>query len=1279
MKPMRYISLIIALLSVLGLAAQQQQSQYALYNYRNDGDFNAWLNIDVDSITYSNIGLDSVEYDNIVTQEVWTPDSCYRIPIEVIDSIGFRAPAPEFKDGIFLITEEHLPYIIAVDDESVTFSNDTPSLLMPYTGQIMYSDLTTEPFYMGFAGRIVELQTTEEGITYRCEPVSPSEVYNRYLNVFKVVTDPDNVLDPYTRPRHAPKRSIFGGIAEDGLITIPDIKIKFDTSLNKWAGCSGNVTIDAKISNSVEYVICVGMLDADFVNIKHTKKVNWSLGTSYKIEKFDDKEDSYEEWLDTPFFTWGCPWLGLNLYCGLFFDVKANLELIAKFPVYESTSVEEYYFGTDVGWTNPIVTQFNSGGWSSTRDEQIDALVDDTEVKVKLSGSISFGPVIKASFQVWKPNWLSFDVRAKGGLELSGECAMDLWALVHGEDVIYKTISEDTKITSGLKIALELHGTAMKKDCTFASVSRILFKTEHYLFPRFTQPAFPKYINGTWEGGVSPLSVYTVPSNNLLLPGKVGLSVYDELGNKISTSYESIWFFGGDWEKSWLQSDVSNLECGKTYIVRPFFRMLNINEVLASPSSQFTVPEPMTLDINTPLNSVTLGKGQEGFYAINGGWGEYSAHSSMKAICDAEIVMNNDKPYVKISASNRMTGPATVTVKDLRAGTTETILISVSDDEPVGDHEWVDLGLPSGTLWATCNVGANSPEEYGDYFAWGETEPNNIYDWIMYKWMNAGWSSWTQINKYTFADGQTEACWYSDGTFIGDNNMELDSEDDAATANWGSGWQMPSIDQMDELLNSEYTTTEWTTMSGVNGRKVTSKVNGNSIFLPAAGHYYDTSLLYEGSDGDYWSRSLSTIYSNCACGLGFYSRDIITSNNSSRYFGQSVRPVRIQKNDEEHEYVDLGLPSGTKWATCNVVANSPEEYGDYFAWGETAPKDEYNWSTYFDTDDGGSTFKKYNNNGGLTELQPADDAATANWGSGWQMPSIDQIEELINSDYTTTEWTTQGGVNGRLITSKSNGNSLFLPAAGYRYDTSLLFNAGSGGSFWSRSLFADDSDYACSLYFYSGDIDGRDSGRVHGRSVRPVRVQKNNEEHEYVDLGLPSGTKWATCNVGANSPEEYGDYFAWGETAPKDYYDWSTCFDTNDNGSTFKKYNRNGGWTELQPTDDAATKNWGSPWHMPTFVQMQELLDNCTREWTTQGGVNGILVTGPNGNTIFLPAAGYRWVGELDGAGSYGHYWSSALNPGYATYANYLIFGSGSWGWYSYGRGYGQSVRAVRP
>lgn len=194
----------------------------------------------------------------------------------------------------------------------------------------------------------------------------------------------------------------------------------------------------------------------------------------------------------------------------------------------------------------------------------------------------------------------------------------------------------------------------------------------------------------------------------------------------------------------------------------------------------------------------------------------------------------------------------------------------------------------------------------------------------------------------------------------------------------------------------------------------------------------------------------------------------------------------FEREEEAHEYVDLGLPSGTLWATCNVGANSPEEYGDYFAWGETAPKDKYYWSTYFDTDNG-SSLKKYYNYGGLTELLPEDDAATANWGSGWQMPSLAQIQELYNSSNTTREWTQMNGVNGRKITSKSNGNSIFLPAAGYRYDTSLG-DAGSDGYYWSRLLNTSYAGLAYDLYFNSGDIGWSSSDRDYGRSVRPVRV-----------------------------------------------------------------------------------------------------------------------------------------------------------------------------------------------
>ena len=124
-----------------------------------------------------------------------------------------------------------------------------------------------------------------------------------------------------------------------------------------------------------------------------------------------------------------------------------------------------------------------------------------------------------------------------------------------------------------------------------------------------------------------------------------------------------------------------------------------------------------------------------------------------------------------------------------------------------------------------------------------------------------------------------------------------------------------------------------------------------------------------------------------------------------------------------------------------------------------------------------------------TELEPSDDAATVNWGSNWQMPSIEQFKELINSSYTTTTWTTLNGVEGRKITSKSNDNSIFLPAAGFRIDTSRT-HAVLYGYYWSRSLAANGSWYAYSLRFYSGDIYASYHERDAGRSVRPVRVKK---------------------------------------------------------------------------------------------------------------------------------------------------------------------------------------------
>ena len=403
--------------------------------------------------------------------------------------------------------------------------------------------------------------------------------------------------------------------------------------------------------------------------------------------------------------------------------------------------------------------------------------------------------------------------------------------------------------------------------------------------------------------------------------------------------------------------------------------------------------------------------------------------------------------------------------------------------------------------------------------------------------------------------------------------MKLNPEDDAATANWGAPWRMPTSEQMEELCRN--CSQEMIQQNGVNGILVTGP-NGNTIFLPAAGYNKEDWLLSTGSEGYYWTSSLCQGNDFGSYYLSFGSSSWGVYNNY-RFHGRSVRPVYVNLTlsassvavnsestttvsisfgfgnytvsssnesiatasiegntititgiaagtaiitvtdnqthqtatievkvlsicpDGNHPHViDLGLPSGTKWSCCNIGANNPEGYGDHFAWGETEPKDTYNWSTYKYCNGSYGTMTKYctesdyGYNGfadGLTELVPEDDAATVNWSSEWQTPDEAQISELINSVNTTTEWMTLDGVYGRLITSKSNGNTIFLPAAGYRYYTSL-YDTDSEGKYWSRSRSRRFSDDAYYLSIESDNIyESSSEYRYYGFSVRPVRVK----------------------------------------------------------------------------------------------------------------------------------------------------------------------------------------------
>ena len=501
------------------------------------------------------------------------------------------------------------------------------------------------------------------------------------------------------------------------------------------------------------------------------------------------------------------------------------------------------------------------------------------------------------------------------------------------------------------------------------------------------------------------------------------------------------------------------------------------------------------------------------------------------------------------------------------------------------------------------------------------------------------------------------------------------------------------------------------------------------------------------------------------------------------------------ESSDDYEYVDLGL--SVNWATHNVGASKyVEDYGDYYAWGETEYKSEYSWSTYKYSNNAGFVTKYCNDankgyNGFVdnkTTLDPIDDVAHIKWGGDWRTPTIAEFKELQrNCDWL---WTTQNGINGYKVTSKVTGytdRSIFLPAAGYHY-LNDSWSVDSGGFYWSSSLVTSDPCHAYNIYAKPKTVGWSDGGnRMGGLSVRPVRLSEewitketlyvlNKEEltinfskndtlyilpykgyenaidiipvsvqwysdnpsvatvdyngivtglsegtsniiatihnntfscivtvipkengshngYQYIELGL--SVKWASFNVGSLKPEEYGDYYAWGETETKDTYNWFTYKWCNGSYSTLTKYNNSDSCgtvdnkTVLDPEDDVAHVKWGGSWRMPTKAERDELIKNCTWTWyssdnTEFNGVAGYKVTsnksGYTDRFIFLPAAGYRQDKLLNGAGYGGSYWFSSIAADYQYNAHHLIIVPDGVDWYgSNHRYYGQSVRPVCP
>ena len=374
----------------------------------------------------------------------------------------------------------------------------------------------------------------------------------------------------------------------------------------------------------------------------------------------------------------------------------------------------------------------------------------------------------------------------------------------------------------------------------------------------------------------------------------------------------------------------------------------------------------------------------------------------------------------------------------------------------------VDLGLPSGTLWAAGNIGAEQPWETGKYFAWGETigyTEDNV---------NSG--------KRSFNSGSYTASAISANLIL---------EQDAAHVNLGGNWQMPTTDYYQELIdNCIYSFYSNYRGTGVTCAVFKSMVNGNELVIPCTGYYNGITKLSDGY-AYCWSSSWS---SSSDAKKGYGSNNFTVTSTSNRYYGMNVRaivpgtrtPGSVTGTENKYKYVDLGLPSGLKWATCNVGATSPEQAGLYFAWGET---------TGYTSEQVTSGVRMFNSESYTASAISADltleqDAVRANLGGNWRMPTKDDYQELFdNCNVTWVSNYKEKGVAGRLFISNINGNMLFLPAAGTGNNSSVN-NIGSNGYYWTSSWYSSTSAYQ--LHFICGEQSFGYHRRYYGRPVRGV-------------------------------------------------------------------------------------------------------------------------------------------------------------------------------------------------
>lgn len=721
-----YISLF-ALLLCYTLPSNAQQ---AFYVYRNDGGINTFITTEIDSMTYSRLDLDSVAHDNYVVHEIYTPDSIYRIPIELIDSVGFVTPETVYQPGVRILEGEMRSYIISRNELTLMFQSSTPNSLLPHVGDKLVTTEIDDVITNAFVGQVSEVNTTSTGIEVVCEPVDLTEVFETYYGIIRKNNEPVS----------ARRRSIADGFyGTNGTRTFNPGKLTLDliNTHNVSITYNKDDELSYSLDNARAALSLTPVIDYNaYLIVNRTYGVNVSVTAvgNYTVEELFALSGNVDLNFDFPFFKKAIPipeaLIDVEFEVGFFGEAQGK-------------------FSIDQVWTQKYKHVFH-WEWSSKGHESLQKVHNFTNTsnthtgKVALNGSMAVGGYGKVGVAFIATS--SLDI-AEVGLKYKGGVSLE------GTYVPYKRDEDYAKKST------DLYSQIKDREIAVYGFRGLTFEAK--LFKWSVSKEIPNFLNIPFNNREPWGAIRSVPlfSNTKLTK--------DESG----TYYASTNITG----------DVQPTDVG--------FALINNKD------EQDAIYSYCIYDYKGP---------------------KADAYSSFY-----------DRPV-----SNSYTVYPLVKYMDMELIAEPSAEIEMCPDE--NHPHMIDLGLPSGTKWACCNIGASSPYEYGGQYAWGETEEKSDYSESNYKFAQASSNGWMEINGtlYNFIN-------------IGENICGTNY--DVANVKWGNSWRMPSVTEMEELVSQ--CTWQQDSQNWIYSYKVTGP-NGASIVLPGYWlSYWTGNLNHEAS---YW-------------------------------------------------------------------------------------------------------------------------------------------------------------------------------------------------------------------------------------------------------------------------------------------------------------------------------------------------------------------------------------------------------------------------------------------